>query len=167
MFTSRSSAIKGFETSCIDNNITCVTSVPDSYLTPLIESIDNCPKISHIPAAREEECLGIAAGAAMSKKRCLVMMQNSGFLNSVGCFSTLIVRYQIPFVCILANRGNIHDMNNYDREKFKTFNLVSASLGLFAIEIKPSDLAGSIGKAFDRAEAGQEAVFILLQQPTI
>ena len=149
----------------IENDITIATGVPDGYLVPLIKELEDSPKIDYITAAREEECFGIASGAVMSGKRTLVLMQNSGFLNSIGCFSTLCQSYQVPFVCLIANRGNINDGNSYDPNKYRSYMATLKALNLFYIASSWQDLPTNISKAVKRADGGREPVFINIEEP--
>ena len=105
------SLVEGFVQQLKNAGITHVTSVPDGYLAPLIEQVVVDDHFTHIPAAREEECIGIASGLAMGGKKPLVMMQNVGFLNSIGCFATLPQNYKIPFVVLV---------NQIDEASFKS-----------------------------------------------
>ena len=153
---------KNFAQTCERANVDLVTGVPDGYLVPLIESISASP-IPYIAAAREEECLGIAAGAAMAGKRTLIMMQNAGFLNSIGCFATLCVNYKVPMVILISHRGNIFDANGYDTEKYRAYEAFIKSANAFHISIhthqNETDL---LEKAFARAEASGEPTFLNL-----
>ncbi len=89
----------------------------------LAETIRLCAAsdIPYIPCAREEECIGVACGAAMCGERAVVLVQNAGLLNSLGAFATMALRYQLPFVVITTNRGVLADPNSYDIEKYMAF----------------------------------------------
>jgi sulfopyruvate decarboxylase alpha subunit len=120
-----------FLTQCRTAGVTHVVSVPDGYLAPLIWQVVKDERILHIPAAREEEAIGIAAGLSMAGKRVLVMMQNVGFLNSLGCFSTLALNYRTPFALLLSHRGNLFDKNTYDMPKMRFMNNILEGMNLF------------------------------------
>ena len=111
--------------------ISHIISVPDGYLAPLIKKVNEDNTLHHTVAAREEEALAIASGLAMAGKTPLVMMQNSGFLNSIGCFSTLCQNYRTPFVLLLANRGNLYDKNSYDIPKIRHMDGILRQMNLF------------------------------------
>jgi sulfopyruvate decarboxylase subunit alpha len=158
--------IERFLKSCKDANVELVVSVPDGYFVPVISAINIDKSIRHIAASREEECLGIAAGAAMSGKRVMVLMQNVGFLNSIGCFATLCVNYRTPFLIVVSHRGNIHDNNAYDILKYKYFELIVKNLGVFVVYISRNVNVENIVKSLlDRAMLAQEPSLLLLDQP--
>jgi len=153
---------RNFSQTCERAGVDLVTGVPDGYLVPLIESVQAGP-IPYIAAAREEECLGIAAGAAMSGKRALVMIQNSGFLNSVGAYATLCVNYKVPMVILVAHRGNVFDANGYDTEKYRAYQAFIDGSDAFHVSVyQHRDEVGLLEKAFARAEVSGEPTFLNL-----
>ena len=54
------------------------TSVPCVNLQQLLNLVSEDPKIIHVPVTREEEGVGICAGAWMGGRRPALLMQNSG-----------------------------------------------------------------------------------------
>jgi sulfopyruvate decarboxylase TPP-binding subunit len=137
--------------------------VPDGMLA---ETIRLCAasSIPYIPCAREEECIGVACGAAMTGERAVVLMQNAGLLNSLGAFSTMALRYQLPFVLITTNRGVLADPNSYDIEKFMAFEASVKPLTpvfSYAAANLPDDL---VPAAFKWAEAARRPAIIALEK---
>ena len=145
-----------------DNDINITTGVPDGWLAPLIKNLTEDKRFDYIAAAREEECFGIASGVAMSGKRALVLMQNSGVLNSIGAFTTLCQKYQTPFVCLIAHRGGINDSNSYDPNKYRSFEAVTSSMNLFVHPSSWAALPIDIPKAMARSEGAGEPAFITI-----
>ncbi len=94
-----------------------VTGVPDGMLAQTIMLCEAAPDFPYIACAREEECIGVASGAAMAGERAVVMVQNAGLLNSLGALATMGIRYGLPFVVLVTNRGVLADPNSYDIEK--------------------------------------------------
>ena len=151
-----------FSAYCSEADVDLVTSVPDGYLVPLISAIEDSP-IKQLSAAREEECFGIASGAAMSGKRALVMIQNSGFLNSIGCFGTLCMNYKLPIVFLVCHRGNFFDKNGYDTEKYRYFESFLKHTECFNVSWYQYRAEGNLIKmAFEHAEAASEPVILSL-----
>ena len=67
-----------------DAEIDFIVSVPCVNLTRLLKMIDEDPEITHIPVTREEEGIGICAGAYLGGKKTAILMQNSGLGNSIN-----------------------------------------------------------------------------------
>lgn len=157
---------KTFLNCCKDANIDLVVSVPDGYIAPLISAINADKSIRHIAASREEESLGIAAGASMCGKRVIVLMQNVGFLNCIGCLATLCINYRTPFVIVVSHRGNIYDKNAYDILKYKYFELIINSLGIFTIySSRHPGTPNIIDALLDRAILAEEPSILILDEP--
>lgn len=98
-----------------------VCGVPDGMLAETIRLCEAAKDFPYIACAREEECIGVACGAAMAGERAVVLVQNAGLLNSIGAFATMALRYQLPFVVLTTNRGALADPNSYDIEKYMAF----------------------------------------------
>jgi sulfopyruvate decarboxylase TPP-binding subunit len=77
--------------------------VPDSTMKYFID--EGLRKKKILIATREEEAIGIAAGAAMSNCVPLVFMQNAGFANSISTITSLIQLYEIPIIFLIGWRG--------------------------------------------------------------
>lgn len=102
-------------------DVALVAGLPDGLLAPSIARLETLERPRYVACAREEECIGVAAGVTIAGQRAAVLCQNAGFLNSIGAFATLARRYRLPLVCIVANRGGIGDAKPYDIEKFEAF----------------------------------------------
>ncbi|KAB7767240.1 phosphonopyruvate decarboxylase [Xanthomonas maliensis] len=82
------------------------TSVPCSYLTPLLNGVLSDPKVHHVTAASEGEAIGIAAGAYLAGRLPVVMLQNSGLGNAVNPLTSLNHVFKIPCLLICSWRGS-------------------------------------------------------------
>lgn len=93
------------------NDVNLTIYVPDEVLTPLIDGAGRDPEMDAFAASREEEAIGIAAGAAMGGRRSVVLMQSSGYGNSVNALASLVVPYQLPVLMIIGERGVLGEFN--------------------------------------------------------
>jgi sulfopyruvate decarboxylase subunit alpha len=82
-----------------------VASVPCVYLKDLLELIEKDDCIVHVPVTREEEGVGICAGAYMGGRRPALLMQNSGLGNCLNALASLNLLYGIPLLMIISHRG--------------------------------------------------------------
>ena len=87
------------------SGIDLILSLPCILLKGLLELIDEKNEIQHIPITREEEGVGIAAGAYLGGKTSAILMQNSGLGNSINAIKSLIQLYKIPIIFIMSHRG--------------------------------------------------------------
>jgi sulfopyruvate decarboxylase subunit alpha len=82
-----------------------VASVPCINLQELLSMVDADLEIKNVPATREEEGVGICAGAYLGGKKPVLMMQNSGLGNSINALASLNSLYKIPLLMIISHRG--------------------------------------------------------------
>ena len=93
------------------HNVSLVTYVPDNVLRPLIEVIHADPFFTAFACTREEEALGINAGALMGGRRGILLMQPSGFATLANSLASLPVPYQIPTLMLVSERGTLGEFN--------------------------------------------------------
>jgi sulfopyruvate decarboxylase alpha subunit len=91
--------------------VSLVTYVPDNVLRPLIEGVHTDPFFTTFAVAREEEGLGILAGAWMGGTRGILLMQTSGFATLANVIASLPVPYQIPTLMLVSERGTLGEFN--------------------------------------------------------
>ncbi len=141
-----------------------VTGVPDGMLAETIRLCIAAPEFPYIDCAREEECIGVASGAALAGERAVVLVQNAGLLNALGAFATIALRYQLPFVVLTTNRGVLADPNSYDIEKYMAFEAsVRPLTPVFSYPMAklPDDL---VPAAFRWSEAARRPAVIALEK---
>src|SRR5919106_1885595 len=89
--------------------INLVASLPDINLAQLLRSIQEDGELIHVPVCREEEGIGICAGAYLVGKKCAAIMQNGGFFNSNNAIVSTLLQYQIPLLLLIYYAGDIGD----------------------------------------------------------
>ena len=82
-----------------------ITSMPCVNLGQLLKLVSSDPRIIHVPVTREEEGVGICAGAWIGGKKPALLMQNSGLGNSINALASLDSLYEIPLLMIISHRG--------------------------------------------------------------
>ena len=80
-------------------------SVPCINLQQLLHQVEDDQEIIHIPVTREEEGVGLCAGAWMGGRKPALIMQNSGLGNSINALASLDFLYDIPLLMIISHRG--------------------------------------------------------------
>jgi sulfopyruvate decarboxylase alpha subunit len=93
------------------NDVRLVTYVPDNVLKPLIASVHADAFFTTFPTTREEEALGIVAGAWMGGMRGILLMQTSGFATLANVLASLPVAFQIPVLMMVSERGTLGEFN--------------------------------------------------------
>jgi sulfopyruvate decarboxylase alpha subunit len=94
-----------------DNDVRLVTYVPDNVLTPLIKGVTSDNYFMSANATREDEAIGMVAGAWMGGLKGVVMMQTSGFALIANALASLILPFQIPAILVVSERGTLGEFN--------------------------------------------------------
>ena len=81
----------------------CYTGVPCSFLTGVINVA--MAEYTYINATNEGDAVAIAVGAALSGKRPVVLMQNSGLGNAVSPLTSLTHPFGVPVLTVISWRG--------------------------------------------------------------
>ncbi len=85
--------------------ITHAIGVPDNGSARIYELLREDPKIEVITVAREGEAFAIAAGLYIGGKKPVIIIQNTGFLESGDAFRGTVFNMQIPVVVFIGYRG--------------------------------------------------------------
>lgn len=91
----------------VGNQIDFVTSVPCKQLAGVIELLETTDEILHVPSNKEDEGMGLSAGAYMGGMRPCIVMQNTALGVVVNALATLIQFYQIPLPMLISYRGEV------------------------------------------------------------
>ena len=94
-----------------DSDISLITYVPDSSIYQAIQIMEQDPTFHVVTATREEEAIGIAAGAYAAGQNAAVFMQSSGFGNSINALASLCIPYRIPLPLFINLRGQMDEFN--------------------------------------------------------
>ncbi|MEM9971754.1 MAG: thiamine pyrophosphate-binding protein [Pseudomonadota bacterium] len=87
--------------------ITFVTSVPCKQLGGVIDGVEESAKINHVPCNKEDEGMGLCAGAWMGGVRPCIIMQNTAIGVTVNTLATLTQYYQMPLPMLISYRGEL------------------------------------------------------------
>ncbi len=91
----------------VANGIDFVTTVPCKQRAGVIDEIERHEKIYHIPANKEDEGMGLCAGAFMGGKRPAIIMQNTAIGVTINTLATLIQFYRMPLPMLISYRGEL------------------------------------------------------------
>jgi sulfopyruvate decarboxylase subunit alpha len=78
-----------------------ILSVPDIVTSGgLLRPIARDPQLKLIRVCKEDECIGIASGLSYCDKRALILIQHTGFLDSINAIRGVAVEYAQP-ICMM------------------------------------------------------------------
>jgi sulfopyruvate decarboxylase len=79
------------------------SSLPCEKIRILLEIVSD--QFFHVPLTREEEGVGISAGAALAGKRPAMFIQSSGIGNMLNALLSLTGFYELPLAIFVSQRG--------------------------------------------------------------
>jgi sulfopyruvate decarboxylase alpha subunit len=146
-----------------DNDVRLATYVPDNVLTPLIKGVTEDNYFTSVVATREDEALGIVAGAWMAGMLGVVMMQTSGFGVIPNALASLVVPYQIPAIMVISERGTMGEFNVGQALVARVMRPTLDSLAVTHHTLTDADtLDFVVGRSIKQAVATQSPVAFIL-----
>jgi sulfopyruvate decarboxylase TPP-binding subunit len=98
-----------------ESGVEYVLSVPDIHTSAgLLRPIANDKSLRLIRVCKEDECLGIASGLHYTNKRALILIQYTGFLDSLNAIRAVAVDYKQPICMMVGLLG--HEPERAPRE---------------------------------------------------
>ena len=94
-----------------DSDTSLISYVPDISINQITSLIEKDPFFHLVPATREEEAIGIAAGAYAVKRNSAVFMQSSGFGNTINALTSLCIAARTPIPLFINLRGELGEFN--------------------------------------------------------
>ena len=91
----------------VKHQIQFVTSVPCKQLAGVLDKIDEEKSILHVPSNKEDEGIGLCAGATMGGKRSAIIMQNTAIGVTINALVTLTQFYRMPLPMLISYRGEV------------------------------------------------------------
>jgi sulfopyruvate decarboxylase subunit alpha len=83
-----------------------LSALPETWLVYLLQLAEDDPEMTLVEVAKEEEAVGIAAGAYFAGKPNALLMQNHGFLAAINGIVSLAMLYRVPLTMLIALRGH-------------------------------------------------------------
>jgi sulfopyruvate decarboxylase subunit alpha len=142
-----------------------LTALPETWLVYLLQLADDDPEMTLVEVAKEEEAIGIAAGAYFAGARNALLLQNHGFLASINGIVSLALSYRIPLVMLVAHRGHWGEPYPWHTQGGILTEPVLRALGLpFEYARDPSRVGQQIAEAQTLAWSSLGPVALLLSR---
>ena len=93
-----------------------VSALPETWLVHLIRMADDDPEMTLVRVAKEEEAIGISAGAHLAGVRSALLMQNHGFLAAINPIVSLAFLYKIPLLMLISHRGGMGEKDPWQTQ---------------------------------------------------
>ncbi len=99
-----------------DVGVRIFSALPETWLVHLIRMAEDDAEMTLVRLAKEEEGVGISAGAHLAGVRSAMLMQNHGFLASVNGIVSCAQLYRIPLLMLISARGEFGERDPWQTE---------------------------------------------------
>ncbi len=147
------------------SGIEYVLSLPDIVTSAgLLAPIARDNDLKLIRVCKEDECVGIACGLSYSDKRALILIQHTGFLDSLNAIRGIAVEYKQP-ICMMVGLLE-HDPEKAPRASprygVRIIEPICDAMGLAHHLIADDRDTGKIAPAIEKAYRESEPVALLI-----
>src|SRR5919197_2940871 len=97
-------------------DVRLVSALPETWLVHLIRMAENDPEMILVRLAKEEEGVGISAGAYFAGVKSAMLMQNHGFLASINGIVSLAHLYKLPLLMLISFRGEFGERDPWQTQ---------------------------------------------------
>ena len=146
-----------------ESGVRLVSALPETWLVHLIRMAEEDPDMTLVRLAKEEEGVGISAGAHLAGVSSAMLMQNHGFLASINGIVSCAQLYRIPLLMLISYRGEFGERDPWQTEGGGvTEDLLRALRIPFASLDATGHVATRIRKAQTLARSANKPVALLL-----
>ena len=140
-----------------------ISALPETWLVHLIRMAENDPDMILVRLNKEEEGVGISAGAHFAGRKSVMMMQNHGFLTSINGIVSLAHLYKIPLLMLISYRGDMGERDPWQTQGGISTEPVLQALGIPYRKLSnPDTVLKELTDAQTLAESSQKPVALLL-----
>jgi sulfopyruvate decarboxylase subunit alpha len=146
-----------------DSGVRIVSALPETWLVHLIRMAEDDDEMTLVRLAKEEEGVGISAGAHLAGVRSAMLMQNHGFLASINGIVSCGQLYRIPLLMLISQRGSFGERDPWQCEGGGVTEHVLEALRIPFDRLEtPVHVAKRIAKAQTLASSASRPVALLL-----
>lgn len=148
----------------LEMGVNFASGVPCGVLRHIIKNFSDDVTVLHVPANRESEAVGLAAGAYLAGKTPVVYMQNSGLFAASNDIASLLVPYEIPIFFVVSYRGCKGEDAVQHLTTGRATEVLIGSLGLPFVVFEKHNLGILIASMFEKMRAIKLPTVLLLKR---
>ena len=143
--------------------IRLMSALPETWLVHLIGLAEQDPEMILVRLAKEEEGVGISAGAHLAGVKSAMLMQNHGFLASINGIVSCAQHYRIPLLMLISYRGEFGERDPWQTEGGAVTESVLSALRIPIMRLdNPATVAHRVTQAQTLAYSANKPVALLL-----
>ena len=145
------------------SDICSIAFVPDSVIGSILKAAEKDSFFHLTTLAREEEGVGVLTGEYLGGRRGALMMQSAGFGNCINALASLAIPYQIPFLILISQRGELGEFNACHVTMGKALRRIMDAIGIQHFTVEHHDsLEIILNGAIKTAYASDRPVAVIL-----
>src|SRR5208282_520574 len=147
------------------SGIEYILSVPDIVTSAgLLAPIARDRALNLIRVCKEDECIGIASGLSYCDKRALILIQHTGFLDSLNAIRGVAVEYKQPICMMVGLLGHDPDKTPRASPRYgvRIIEPILDDMGIAHHHINVDADVAKIKPAIDKAYAESQPVTFLI-----
>src|SRR5258705_9539838 len=146
-------------------DVKIISDLPETWLAHLIRVADHDPEVTLVRVAKEEEAIGISAGAHLAGVNSALLMQNHGFLAAINPIVSLALLYKIPLLMLISYRGHMGEKDPWQTQGGMATEPILRAMNIPIWHLTdPSDVQRRIKDAQTLASASLHPVAVLLSR---
>ena len=142
-----------------------VLSVPDIHTSHgLLRPIANDPDLRLVRVCKEDECIGIASGLSYTDRRALILIQYTGFLDSLNAIRAVAVEYKQPICMMVGLLGHEPERLPVQSGRYgvRIIEPICDAMGIEHLLVSEDADVAKIKPAIDKAYNESQPVAILI-----
>jgi sulfopyruvate decarboxylase subunit alpha len=145
--------------------IKLVSALPETWLVHLIRMAEEDPDMTLVRLAKEEEGVGVSAGAHLAGVKSAMLMQNHGFLASINGVVSCAQLYRIPLLMLISHRGEFGERDPWQTEGGAVTEALLRALRIpFESLEEPNPVARQVAWAQTLALSSNKPVALLMRR---
>ena len=144
-------------------DVRIISALPETWLVHLIRMAEEDLQMTLVRLAKEEEGIGISAGAHLAGVQSALLMQNHGFFAAINPIISLAQLYKIPLLMLISYRGHFGEKDPWQTQGGLATEPLLRALNIpYWLVSSPDDVARRIKDAQTLANASLHPVAVLL-----
>ena len=142
-----------------------VLSVPDIHTSHgLLRPIATDPELRLVRVCKEDECIGIASGLSYTDRRALILIQYTGFLDSLNAIRAVAVEYKQPICMMVGLLGHEPEIKPAQSGRYgvRIIEPICDAMGIEHLLVSEDADVAKITPAIDKAYKESLPVAILI-----